>query len=326
MKWLLYFHEKIGEEMCKLLLKLFLIFNCCFSNNNTHAQKASFINGNFIVAFYSEHDKQVKFVNTNTTQAFAWFTYTSAEPKMWFVGSQLIVINEQEAIVSGLSNNSVKKYALTGKPILNTMWQWSETESAVLITHISTQKQIAKLIKEGNQKVVDITVSGDEKKAMVFYKKGTQVLLSFYTIAEAPVLIWQKEISAKENLILNLNNTGNLIAVWDGSVTTLLSTTDGSILQTIGDQYQVLRFTAKDELICINLASPKAALFTKPKSNQFKIKEVATFISGLFVHPNGKESTLEWNIQYVSDDLTMCIGFGDKVVGLYKNGPTFLFF
>ena len=326
MKWLLYFHEKVIDEMNKLPMIFFLIFSCCFSNNNTYAQKASFINGNFIVAFYSEHDKQVKFVNTYTTQAFAWFTYTGAEPKMWFVGSQLIVVNEKEAIVSGLESNNIKKYILTGMPIQNTMWQWSENDSMVLITNITTQKPITKLVKEGNKKINTIAVSGDEKKAVITYAIGTQLLLSFYTIAETPVLVWQKEISAKENLILAINNTGNLIAVWNGSVTTLLSSTDGSVVQTISDQYQVLRFTAKDELICINLTNPKAALLTKTKSNEFKIKEVVTFKSGLFVHPNGKESILEWNIQYISDDLTMAIGFGDKVVGLYKNGPTFLFF
>jgi hypothetical protein len=326
MKWLLYFHEKVIDEMNKIQVILFLIFHCCLSNNNTYAQKASFINGNFIVAFYSEHDKQVKFVNTYTTQAFAWFHYTGAEPKMWFVGSQLIVVNEKEAIVSGLESNNIKKYTLTGKPIQNTMWQWSENDSVIIITSIITEKQTAKLIKESNKKIIELVISSDEKKMLITSSQEAKQLLSFYTIAETPVLIWQNEISSKENLVLSLNSTGNLIAMWDGSVTTLLSTTDGSIVQTIGNQYQVLRFTAKDELICINLANPKAALFTKPKSNLFKIKGVATFKSGLFVHPNGKESILEWNIQYISDDLTMAIGFGDKVVGLYKNGPTFLFF
>ncbi len=326
MKWLLYFHEKIGDKMNKLPVIFFLIFNCCLSNNSTYAQKASFINGNFIVAFYSERDKQVKFVNTYTTQTFAWFHYSGAEPKMWFVGSQLIVVNEKEAIVSGLESNNMKKYTLTGKPIPNTAWQWSENDSMVLITNITTQKPITKLVKEGNKKINTIAVSGDEKKALITYAIGTQLLLNFYTIAETPVLVWQKDISAKEKLVLAMNNTGNLIALWNGSLTTLLSTTDGSILQTIGDQYQVLRFSAKDELICINLANPKVALFTKMKANQFKIKNTATFKSGLFVHPSGKESVLEWNIQYVSDDLTMAIGFGDKVVGLYKNGPTFLFY
>lgn len=326
MKWLLYFHDKIGDEMNKPLILILFLFNCGLNSLKSYAQKAAFINGNFIAAFYSEHDQQVKFVNTYTTQAFAWFTYTGSEPKMWFVGSQLIVINEKEATVSGLESNNIKKYTLTGKPIQNTMWQWSENDSMVLITNITTQKQTAKLLKEDNKKIVDIAVSGDEKKALITYSTGTQTFLSFYSIAEISLLIWQKEINTNKNLLLTLNNTGNLLAVWDGSVTTLLSSANGSIVQTIGDQYQVLRFTAKDELICINPSNSKVALHTKAKSNEFKIKEVALFKSGLFVHPSGKESTLEWDMQYVSDDLTMAIGFGQKVVGLYKSGPTFLFF
>lgn len=312
--------------MKKIPLILFLFYCCCLNSKNGYAQKATFINGNFVAAFYSEHDKQVKFVNTFTTQAFAWFTYSGSEPKMWFIGSQLLVVNEKEAVVSGLENNNIKKYILTGKSIQNTLWQWSENDSAVFITNITTQKIISKLVKEGNKKIVDITVSSNEKNALITYSISTQLLLCFYTIAETPVLIWQKEINTKEVIIPVLNNTGNLIAVWNGYETTLLSSTDGSSIQTISDQYQVLRFTAKDELICINRENPKAALLTKTKTNQFKIKEIATFKNGLFVHPNGKEFTIEWNIQYVSDDLTMCIGFGDKVVGLYKNGPTFLFF
>lgn len=279
-----------------------------------------------MAAFYSRHDQKIKLVNTFTNQVFYWYEYKGAEPVMWFNENLLVVIDNNKVALSNFQTGKKESYLLTGTPIPNTLLQINETEESISITHIVTQKQKAFLPKASGLHYVAASVSNNEKCIAIHWKKQNEQLLSIYNIADTLQLKWQQKKPADNELFVALNNNGDHAAIWNGKETVLIETTTGNELQTIKNPYRCLRFTPKDELICTNKSNQSAALYTKNKDGLYKSTSSAWFKNGNFLSPDKQEEYIEWDETIVSDDLLIAIGFGQKAVALYKNGPAFLFF
>lgn len=307
--------------MKRFLPLLFL----CLSFQLT-AQKACFIKGGFMAAFYSQHDQKIKLVNTFTNQVFYWYEYKGPEPMMWFADNLLVVIDNSNVAVSNFQTGKKENYTLAGKPIPNTLFQLMETDGAISITHIITQKQSAYLQKPAGARYVAAAISNNQECLAIHWKKEDRQLMCVYNITDTLQTIWQQEASGNNELAFVLNNNGDHIAIWNGKETVLIETTTGKELQTIKNPYRCLRFTPKDELICTNKSNQSASLYTKNKEGLYKSTFSNWFKNGNFLSSDRQEAYIEWDESFVSDDLLIAIGFGQKAVALFKNGPAFLFF
>lgn len=290
------------------------------------AQQAAFINGSFVAAFYSKHNNQVKFVNTYTNQVFSWYSYSGETPRLWFAGVELVIANNETVTVASFQKNQKTVYSLRGKPIAGTLLELIETTDSILIKHIVYKKLYAAIAKQPGEKTEAVAAAGNEKKLAIAVSNDGKQKLQMYSIDVPAALLWEKEIKPVVQNSLLVANNGDIVAMYDGAVSSVLNGADGAPLYTVADAFRCLRFTATNELICVNTELQKAALFAKTKNNQLKTINTLSLKDGLYTGAEGKEVTIEWNMNYVSDDLTMAIGFGANVAGLYKNGPVFLFF
>jgi hypothetical protein len=290
------------------------------------AQKACFMSGGFIAAFYSSHDKKIKFVNTYTNQAFASFVYTDGEPVMWFAGTMLVTVYQNKAMVSSFQKNEKTNHLLTGTPVFGTMLQYMETTDSVLIKHIVTNVQVAAIAKQPAEKIVTATISDDEKTICFVFSNQTEKSITCYTLTSTATKLWQLPIPGSKNYTAQLSFKGTLLALWDGKKTDIINALNGATEQTINSGLQFVRFTIKDELICMNQENRLVSLFVKNKNGVFKSTRSELYKQGIYPSHTGKEFPLVWEEASVSDDLTMAIGFGAGAVGLYKNGVVLLFF
>lgn len=306
--------------------RFLLIILLLFYSFQLTAQKACFIKGSFIAAFYSKHDQKIKLVNTFTNQVFSWFTYTGPEPVMWFADNVLVVPDNTNVTLFNFQNNSKTKYTIKGKLIPNTLLEIVDKDEAVTVTHLLLQQQIASLPKTEKMQLVAASMSGNEKKIVLHWKKDKQELLSFYEVAETLQLKWQLDISNATALVFILNINGDHLARWNGKETELIETGSQKIVQVIGNNYRCLRFNSKDELICITQPDEGTSLYVKNKDNVYKLKVSMWYKDRTVISPDKQESFIEWEESCVSDDLVMAIGFGSKCVALMKNGLVLLFF
>ena len=304
-----------------LPLILFLVY--CFQLT---AQKACFIKGSFIAAFYSKHDQKIKLVNTFTDQVFSWFTYTGPEPVMWFADNVLVVLDNTNVTLFNFQNNSKTKYILKGKLIPNTILEIVDRDGAVIITQLVSQQQIAYLQKTEKMQLVAACMSGNEKKIVLQWKKNEQQYLNFYDVAETLQLKWQLNISNATETAFVLNLNGTHLAKWNGKETELIETGSQKAFQVISNNNRCLRFNSKDELICIDKQNQSASLYSKNKESVYKSSGSIWFTNRIVISPDKQESFIEWDESFVSDDLVMAIGFGTKCVALMKNGLVLLFF
>jgi hypothetical protein len=307
----------------KQLATIFLLFVCI---TNAAAQKACFMSGGFIAAFYSGHDQKIKFINTYTNQAFASFTFTDGEPTMWFAGTMLVAVHQNKAFVASFQKNEKTNHLLTGAAVQGTLLQYIETADSVIIQHIVTGLQVAAVPKKSNEQVVTATISNHEKTLCLVLSNQTEKTISCYSLNATATMLWQTPIGNSNEYTVQLSFKGNLLALWDGRKTDLINTANGTVEQTITSGLQLVRFTVKDELICINQNNRLVTLFAKNKSGMFKSVQSELFKAGIYPSQTGKEFPLVWEEVSVSDDLTMAIGFGTGAVGLYKNGVVLLFF
>lgn len=307
----------------KRFLPLITLF---LSGFQLSAQKACFIKGSFIAAFYSQHDQKIKFANTFTNQVFYWYNYSGPEPVMWFADNLLVVIENNIVTVSSFQTNKKNQYTITGKLIPNTLLQLIESNDAIIITHIITQKQVAYSVKTRGFQYVSANMSGNEKKMIICWKKEAHQFLCFYEVADTLQLKWQQDISDATENVFALNTNGNHYAKWNGKETGVFETDSNTLLQNLKNSYRCLRFNTKDELICINQPDQGTSLYAKNKDNVYKSKTTMWYKDRTVISPDKQESFIEWDESCVSDDLDMTIGFGSKCVALLKNGLVFLFF
>ncbi len=191
--------------MNRFLPVILLLFYCF----QLSAQKACFIKGSFIAAFYSKHDQKIKFVNTFTNQVFYWYEYKGSEPVMWFANNLLLAIDKKNVIVSNFQTGKKNQYAITGKLIPNTLLQLIESDEAISISHIVTQKQITYFQKPAGLQYVSAIMSGNEKKIIIHWKKEDRQFLCFYEVVDTLQLKWQLHISGNSNTSFILNLNGN---------------------------------------------------------------------------------------------------------------------
>lgn len=300
---------------------LFLFY--CFQLS---AQKACFIKGSFIAAFYSKHDQKIKFVNTFTNQVFYWYEYKGSEPVMWFANNLLLAIDKKNVIVSNFQTGKKNQYAITGKLIPNTLLQLIESDEAISISHIVTQKQMTYFQKPAGLQYVSAIMSGNEKKISIHWKKDDRQFLCFYEVVDTLQLKWQLDISGNSNTSFILNLNGNHLAKWNGKETELIETGSQKTLQIIGNNNRCLRFNTKDELICVDEQNQSTSLYSKNKESVYKSAGSMWYKDRIVISPDNQESFIAWDESCVSDDLDMTIGFGSKCVALLKNGLVFLFF
>ncbi len=195
-----------------------------------------------------------------------------------------------------------------------------------MIKQISTQKNTGFLTGKDSMTALAIAFSNSGKKTCIAWKKENKDILACYTIADTLTALWQLDITGTKETALALNQDGSLLAMWNGKSTTIISTATGNLEQTINENFRSIRFTVKDELICINNQNQSASLFSKTKSGQFKYATSTWFKDGKFLYADNREEFIEWEEETVSDDLTMAIGFSSNAFALYKNGRAFLFF
>jgi hypothetical protein len=293
---------------------------------NAPAQKACFMSGGFIAAFYSEHDKKVKFINTYTNQAFASFIYTDGEPVMWFAGTMLVVVHQNNVFVASFQKNEQTNHTLTGKAVYGTLLQYIETTDSIIVQHIVTGVQVAAITKKPDEKIHSLSISAGERKLCLVLSNQTEKNLSCYTLDAAATKLWQVPLANTNDYTIHLSFKGDLLSLWDGKKTDLINTSSGTTEQTIGSGLQFVRFTVKDEFICINQNNQLVTLFAKNKNGVFKSVQSEQYKQGTYPSQTGKEFQLVWEEISASDDLTMAIGFGTGAVGLYKNGVVLLFF
>ncbi len=304
-----------------LPLILFLVY--CFQLT---AQKACFIKGSFIAAFYSKHDQKIKLVNTFTDQVFSWFTYTGPEPVMWFADNVLVVLDNTNVTLFNFQNSEKTKYTIKGKLIPNTLLEIVDKDEAVIITHLVSQQQIAYLQKTEKMKLIAACMSGNEKKILLHWKKNEQQYLNFYEVAETLQPTWQLDISNATETAFVLNLNGTHLARWNGKETELIETGSQKAFHVISNNNRCLRFNSKDELICIDKQNQSASLYSKNKESVYKTAGSIWFTDRIVISPDKQESFIAWDESFVSDDLVMAIGFGTKCVALMKNGLVLLFF
>lgn len=290
------------------------------------AQKACFMPGGFIAAFYSEHDQKIKFVNTYTNQAFSSFVYTDGEPELWFAGTQLVVLNQNKAMVASFQKNEKTNHVLSGTAIKGSLLQMIETADSLFIKQIVTGRQAAVIAKKEGSKVVSVAVSADEKKLCIILSAQNETTLSCYALDAAVTKLWELPLASNDDYTLNLSFKGDLLALWGGKKTELINAVTGTTQQTMGNDLQFVRFTVKDDFICINQSNNLVTLFAKNKNGVFKSVQSELYKQGIYPSQTGKQYSLTWEETSVSDDLTMAIGFGNGAVGLYKTGVVMLFF
>ncbi len=293
---------------------------------NAAAQKACFMPGGFIAAFYSEHDKKIKFINTYTNQSFAAFIYNDSEPVMWFAGTQLVVVNKNKVSVASFQKNEKTNHVVNGTAIKGTLLQIIETVDSLIIKQIVTDKQIAAIAKKEGGKLLAVAISADEKKLCIVLSGENEKNLSCYTMDASVTKLWQLPVADNYDYALNLSFKGDLLATGGGKKTELINTINGKTEQSINGDLLFLRFTSKDEFICINQSNRLVTLFAKNKSGVFKAVQSELYKQGIYPSQTGKEFPLTWEESSVSDDLSMVIGFGNGAVGLYKTGVVMLFF
>lgn len=304
-----------------LTVILFLLY--CFQLT---AQKACFIKGSFIAAFYSQHDQKIKLVNTFTDQVFAWYTYTGPEPVMWFADNVLVVLDNTNVTLFNFQNNGKTKYTIKGKLIPNTLLEIVDKEEAVTVLHLVSQQQIAYLPKIEKIQLIAACMSGNEKKIVIHWKNNERQFLQFYEVAETLQSKWQLDISNATETAFILNLNGNHLARWNGKETELIETGSQKTLQTIGNNNRCLRFTTKDELICIDEKKQSTSIYSNKKESVYKSTGSRWYSDRIVISPDKQESFIQWDESCVSDDLAMTIGFGSKCVALSKNGLVLLFF
>lgn len=307
----------------KRLLPILLLLFYCFQLS---AQKACFIKGSFIAAFYSKHDQKIKFVNTFTNQVFYWYEYKGSEPVMWFANNLLLAVDKKNVIVSNFQTGKKNQYTITGKLIPNTLLQLIESDEAISISHIVTQKQMTYFQKPAGLQYVSASMSGNEKKISIHWKKDDRQFLCFYEVVDTLQLKWQLDISGNSNTSFILNLNGHHLAKWNGKETELIETGSQKTLQIIGNNNRCLRFNTKDELICVDEQNQSTSLYSKNKDSVYKSAGSMWYKDRIVISPDKQESFIEWDESCVSDDLAMTIGFGSKCVALLKNGLVFLFF
>jgi hypothetical protein len=297
-----------------------------FAVQKSFCQKAAFINGGFIAAAYSEYDQKTKLINTYTNQIFAWYEHKGSNPDLWFAGTLLIVADNQTATVVNFQKNEKTNYPLTGKPVYGTILELIETGDTLLLKSILQKNIKAKITKKKEEKILACAVSGNEEKLILLLTAKGNTWLKAYDLTSSAMQLWEKEVTATVKGKLTINNNGSMFAFFDGTAAQLINTADGSLLHSENGTFHTLRFTSKDELICINSELLRITLLGKSKKGDYKAINTAIFKNGPYTSQQGKDVQVDWEIASVSDDLTMLIGFGSNAVALYKNGPVLIFF
>lgn len=289
-------------------------------------QRAAFINGGFIAAAYSAYDQKIKLINTYTNQVFAWQEFKGSTPDLWFAGTLVVVANNQTATVVNFQKNEKTDYPLKGKAVYGTLLELIEAGDSLLLKSINQQNTKAIITKKKEEKIPGCAVSGNEEKLIVLVNRNDKTLLRAYHLTSPVQQLWEKEIKTTTTGMLTLNNSGNMFAFFDGTELQLINTADGTLLHKESGTFHQLRFTAKDELLCINTELLRVTLLGKNKKGDFKAVTTAIFKNGSYTSAQGKDVEIIWDASSVSDDLIMVIGFGSNAVALYKNGPVMIFF
>jgi hypothetical protein len=297
-----------------------------FAVQKSVSQKAAFINGGFIVAAYSEYDQKTKLINTYTNQIFAWYEHKGGNPDLWFAGNLLIVADNQTVTVVNFQKNEKTNYPLTGKPVYGTILELIEKDDTLLLKNILQKNIKAKITKKKEEKILACAVSGNEEKLILLVNSNSKNLLKAYDLRTSSQPLWEKEVTATVKGKLTINNNGSMFAFFDGTAAQLINTADGSLLHSENGTFHTLRFSSKDELICMNADLLRITLLGKSKKGDYKAINTAIFKNGPYTSQQGKDVQVDWEIASVSDDLTMLIGFGSNAVALYKNGPVLIFF
>jgi hypothetical protein len=297
-----------------------------FAVQKTFSQKVAFINGGFIAAAYSGYDQKVKLINTYTNQVFAWHPFKGADPDLWFAGTLLVVANNQTATAVNFQKNEKTEYTLKGKAVYGTLLELVEDGDTILLKNITQQNIKTKLIKKSGEKILAYAVSGNEEKLILLVSNNGNSWLRAYDLKTSVQQVWEKEIKATVTGTLTINNSGSMLAFFDGSTAQLINTADGSLLHSENGTFHKLRFTSKDELLCMNTELLRVTLLGKNKKGDYKAVNTAIFKNGTYSSQQGKDVEIIWNPSSVSDDLTMVVGFGSNAVALYKNGPVMIFF
>ncbi len=306
-------------------MKRLLLFTCIITALFSTAQKAAFIHGGFIAAAYSQYDQRIKFINTYTNQVFASYECGNQEPRLWFAGIELMIVNTETVTVANFQKNEKTTYPLRGKPLYGTMAELIETADSVMVMHISLQKTYGSIIKKTGATVAAAVMSGDEKRVCIAWKKEDEIVLACYELYSSAIL-WETVIENSTAMELFMNNNGTLLVKWNGKSTELLDGTNGKFIQQLGNDQHCIRITQKDEIICANTTSEIVTLFSKNKNGIYKQTASIRMNRSRTNAPDGKEVVIDWDEKCVSDDLQMSISFGTRVIALNKNGPLFLFF